>query len=170
MIKNMTQNELSLMIIKTLKESKQAEFEKILEELQPYDIAKIYKGLPEKHKGRFLLFLNFDGLVDLMEELDKEEQLGILDILGIEKSSKVLDLMDNDDLALLLNELSPEKRDSLLSGMKEEESNAVKGIMKYPPETAGRIMTNRFIRIQNNFTVREAVDKFKTFARFAESI
>lgn len=170
MIKNMTADEISLYIIKTLKENKKAEFETILEELQPYDVAKIYEDLPEKHKGRFLLFLNTDVLADLMEELDKEEQLGLLNILGIEKSSKVLDLMDNDDLALLLNELSPEKKDSLLSGMKKEESRAVQGIMNYPPETAGRIMTNRFVWIRDYFTVREAVDKFKIFAEFAESI
>jgi magnesium transporter len=170
MIKDMTQDELSLYIIKTLKENKKAEFENILEELQPYDVAQIYEDLPEKHKGRFLLFLKFDVLADLMEELDKEEQLGLLNILGIEKSSKVLDLMDNDDLALLLQELSPEKKDSLLSGMKVEESNAVQDIMNYAPETAGRIMTNRFVWIRSYFTVREAVDKFKVFAEFAESI
>ncbi len=166
----MTQDELSLYIIKTLKENKKTEFENILEELQPYDMAKIYEDLPEKHKGRFLLFLKIDVLADLMEELDKEDQLGLLNILGIEKSGKVLDLMDNDDLALLLHELSPEKKDSLLSGMKTEESNAVQDIMKYPPETAGRIMTNRFVWIRSYFTVREAVDKFKVFAEFAESI
>lgn len=170
MIKDMTQDELSLYIIKTLKENRKTEFENILDELQPYDVAKIYEDLPEKHKARFLLFLKFDVLADLMEELEKEDQLGLLNLLGIEKSSKVLDLMDNDDLASLLNELSPEKKDSLLSGMKVEESNAVQDIMKYPPETAGRIMTNRFVWIRSSYTVREAVDKFKVFAEFAESI
>lgn len=170
MIKDMSPDEISLSIIKTLKENKKTEFEMILEELQPYDMAKIYEDLPEKHKSRFLLFLKFDVLANLMEELDKEEQLDLLNILGIEKSSMVLDLMDNDDLAELLNELSPEKKDSLLSGMKTEESNAVKDIMKYPPETAGRIMTNRFVWIRNYFTVREAVEKFKVFAEYAESI
>ncbi|MGG3471032.1 magnesium transporter [Neobacillus pocheonensis] len=170
MIKDMSQDELSLSIIKTLKDNKKEEFEVILEELQPYDIAKIYEDLPEKHKGRFLLFLNFDVLADLMEELETPEQLDLLNKLGIEKSSKVLDLMDNDDLALLLHDVSPEKKDSLLSGMNTEESNAVKDIMKYPPETAGRIMTNRFIWIRSYYTVREAVDKFKSFAEFAESM
>ncbi|MGX6446380.1 magnesium transporter [Neobacillus sp. K501] len=170
MIKDMTQDEIALQIIKTLKENKKKEFITILEELQPYDTAKIYEELPEKHKVRFLLFLNFDVLADLMEELDKEEQLEVLNKLGIEKSGKVLDLMDNDDLALLLDELSPEKKDSLLSGMKSEESKAVTDIMNYPPETAGRIMTNRFVWIRNDYTVREAVDKLKSFAEFAESI
>lgn len=170
MIKDMTQDEIALQIIKTLKENKKRDFITILEELQPYDVAKIYEDLPEKHKVRFLLFLNFDVLADLMEELDKEEQLEVLNKLGIEKSSKVLDLMDNDDLALLLDELSPEKKDSLLSGMKSEELKAVTDIMNYPPETAGRIMTNRFVWIRNYYSVREAVDKLQTFAEFAETI
>jgi magnesium transporter len=170
LIKDMTQDEINLYIIKTLKENKKAEFESIVDELQPYDLAKIYEDLPEKHRARFLLFLQFDLLADLMEELPKLEQLDLLNMLGIEKSSKVLDLMDNDDLALLLNELSPKKKDSLLSGMKKEESTAVKGIMNYPPETAGRIMTNRFVWIRDYFTVKEAVEKFKVFAGFAESI
>jgi magnesium transporter len=105
-----------------------------------------------------------------MQELEKEEQLEVLNKLGIEKSSKVLDLMDNDDLALLLDELSPEKKESLLSAMKIEESKAVTDIMNYPPETAGRLMTNRFVWIRSYYTVREAVEKLKTFAEFAESI
>lgn len=170
MIKDMTQDEITLHIIKLLKENKKTDFIKILEELQPYDTAKIYEDLPEKHKLRFLLFLNFDVLADLMQELEKEEQLEVLNKLGIEKSSKVLDLMDNDDLALLLDELSPEKKESLLSGMKVEESKAVTNIMNYPPETAGRMMTNRFVWIRSYYNVREAVDKLKTFAEFAESI
>lgn len=170
MIKDLSQDELSLYVIKTLKENKKGDFEAILEELQPYDIAKIYGDLPEKHKGRFLLFLKFDVLADLMEELETTDQLDLLNKLGIEKSNKVLDLMDNDDLALLLHDLSPEKKDSLLSGMNRAESEAVKDIMKYPPETAGRIMTNRFIWIRSYYTVREAVDKFKSFAEFAESM
>lgn len=170
MVKDMTHEEISLYIINTLTENKKAEFEAALDELQPYDVAAIYKELPEKQKSQFLLYLKNDLLADLMEELEKSEQLELLNILGIEKSSKVLDLMDNDDLATLLHELSPEKIDSLLSEMDTKESNAVKDIMSYPPETAGRIMTNRFVWIRNYYTVREAVDKLKSFAEFAETL
>ncbi|MFE8702976.1 magnesium transporter [Cytobacillus sp. FJAT-54145] len=170
MIKNMTEDQITLYIIKSLKENRKKEFEIITDELQPYDIAKIYEELPEKHKKRFLLFLNTDLLADLIQELQKEEQIDVLNRLGIEKTGKVLDLMDNDDLASLLDDLSPEKIASLLSGMKKEESKIVQDIMNYPPETAGRLLTNRFVWIRDNYTVREAVDKLKTFAEFAETI
>ncbi|PLR95549.1 magnesium transporter [Bacillus sp. T33-2] len=170
MIKNMTEDQITLHIIKSLKENKKKDFETILDELQPYDIAGIYADLPPKHKTRFLLFLNIDILADLIQELNKEQQLEVLNKLGLEKKGRVLDLMDNDDLASLLDDLSPEKISSLLSGMKKEESKIVQDIMNYPPETAGRLMTNRFVWIRNYYTVKEAVEKLKTFADFAETI
>ncbi|WP_102272712.1 magnesium transporter [Cytobacillus massiliigabonensis] len=170
MIHSMTENQITLHIIKTLKENKKKDFELILDELQPYDIAHIYENLPEKHKTRFLLFMNIDLIADLLEELNKDRQLEVLNKLGIEKTGKVLDLMDNDDLAVLLDDLSPEKIASLLSGMKKSESDIVQDIMKYPPETAGRLMTNRFVWIRDYYSVIEAVGKLKSFAEFAETI
>lgn len=169
-ITNMTENQITLYIIKALKESKRKEFDTILDELQPYDVARIYGELPEKHKRRFLLYLNIDMLADLIEELSKTEQLDVLNRLGIERSGEVLDEMDNDDLASLLDDLSPEKISQLLSGMKKEESKAVQDIMNYPSETAGRLMTNRFVWIRDYYTVKEAVTKLKSFTDYAETI
>ncbi|MBG9453266.1 magnesium transporter [Lysinibacillus sphaericus] len=170
MIKNMTENQITLQIFKSLKEGKQKEFQAILKELQPYDIARIFEGLPEKHHTRFLLFLTSVQIAELIQELEKVLQLKVLNKLGIEKSGQVMNLMDNDDLASLLENLSPDKIEELLSGMKQEESKIVQNIMNYPPETAGRIMTNRFVWIPQHFTIRESVDKLKIFAEFSETI
>jgi magnesium transporter len=78
--------------------------------------------------------------------------------------------MENDDLADLLGEFSVEKIDEFLSSMKAEESQNVQSLMTYDPETAGGIMTNRYVWIRSSYTVREAVDKIKAFAKFAENI
>ncbi|RBP91449.1 magnesium transporter [Cytobacillus firmus] len=167
---SMQADQITLQIIKSLKEGKKKEFHGILEELQPYDIARVFEGLPEKHHTRFLLLLSPKQIADLIQELEKPFQLEILTKLGIEKSGHVMDLMDNDDLASLLEDLSPAKLEELLSGMKEEESQIVQNIMNYPPETAGRLMTNRFVWIPQHFTVRETVDKLKGFAEYSETI
>ncbi|WP_376766718.1 magnesium transporter [Peribacillus huizhouensis] len=170
MIKDMTEDQITLQIIKVLKEGKNKDFQAILEELQPYDIARIFEGLPEKHHTRFLLFLTKEQIAELIQELEKVHQLIILTKLGIEKSGQVMDLMENDDLASLLENLSPDKIEELLSGMEQEESKIVQHIMNYPPETAGRIMTNRFVWIKQHYTVRDSVDKLKIFAEFSETI
>jgi magnesium transporter len=170
MVQHIPEDQLPLHIIKLLKESKKKDFQELLTELQPYDIARLFEGLPEKHHTRFLLFLSSEQIADLIQELENEQQLKVLTKLGIEKSGQVMDLMDNDDLASLLQDLSPDKIEELLSGMKKEESTIVQNIMNYEPETAGRLMTNRFVWIPHHFTVRETVNKLKTFAEFSETI
>ena len=166
----MTEDQILLLTIKFLKELKKDDFQNIIDELQPYDIAKLYKTLPEKHRHKFLMFLTIRQIADMIQELEKDTQLEVLHKLGMEKSSTVMDLMDNDDLADLLNELSIEKLEEFLSVMKAEESLTVQNLMQYPAETAGGMMTNRYIWIKKYYTVREAVDKFKSFAEVAETI
>ena len=164
----MTDNEITLALIQALKDGKKTVFQEIIDELQPYDVAQQYLHLPAKHRNKFLLYLSIEELTEFIDELDKENQLEILQKLGIEKTTKVFDLMENDDLASLLIDLNPEKIEELLSEMKQEESEAVQQLMNYPPETAGRIMTNRFVWIPEHYTIREAVDKLKHFAELAE--
>lgn len=166
----MTENQLTVLIIKYLKEAKKESFQIVVEELQPYDIAQLYRNLPQKHHFKFLLYLHPQQIADLIQELDSELQIDILHRLGIEKSSKVMDLMENDDLADLLSELSVEKIEEYLSSMKTEDSTYLQSLMSYPPETAGGLMTNQFVWIKDDYTVRDAVDKLKSFAEMNHSI
>ncbi len=164
------EDEITLALIKALKEGKIIEFQEILDELQPYDMAIQYRHLPEKHRNKFLLYLSIRQLTELMQELPKNEQIDILQKLGLEKSSKVLDRMDNDDLALLLDDLEPERIEELLLQINQDDSRFVQNTMTYPPETAGRLMNNRYVWIPRHYTIREAVDKIKDFAELAEYI
>ena len=170
MVKNMTEDQIILNIITFLKDGKRKAFQDIIEELQPYDTGVIYQKLPEKHKVRFLTYLTIEQLTALIQELNQELQLEVLQKIGVEKSAKVMDRMDNDDLASLFDEMDPEVKSRFLAKMNKEESTAVQDLMKYEPETAGRLMTNRYVWIPQEYTVREVVDKLKSFAELAETI
>ncbi len=170
MVANMTEDQLLVLVIKYMKEAKRGAFQELLDELHPYDIAQLYKGLPEKHHHKFLTFLTPSQIADLIQELDNKMQIEILHKLGIERSSKVMDLMDNDDLADLLNELSVDRIQEFLDAMKQEDSKTIRSLMSYPAETAGGIMTNQFIWIHADKNVRQAVDKLKEYASFSENI
>ncbi|MEA3322405.1 MAG: magnesium transporter [Bacillota bacterium] len=170
MVKNMTEDQIILNIINFLKDGKRKAFQDIIEELQPYDTGVIYQQLPEKHKVRFLTYLSIEQLTALIQELNQELQLEILQKIGVEKSAKVMDRMDNDDLATLFDEMDPDIKSRFLAKMNKEESTAVQDLMKYEAETAGRLMTNRYVWIPQEYTVREVVDKLKSFAELAETI
>ena len=105
---HLDQEQLLLLLIKYMKENKRSEFRKLLQELQPYDIAELYKTLPVKHHHKFISLCTPEQIALLLQELDRELQSEILQKLGVEQSSKIMDLMENDDLADLLSELSVE--------------------------------------------------------------
>ncbi|MFA1818813.1 magnesium transporter [Virgibacillus oceani] len=165
---NMTENEVTVALIQSLKESNKPRFLRIIEQLQPYDMAQQYILIPAKRRNKFILFLPIEQMKRLIGELKEEDQLEFLQKLGIERSSQVLDLMENDDLAQLLSRMDPEHIEELLAGMNKGEIQVVQNMMNYAAETAGRIMNNRYVWIPKNYTVREAVDKLKDFAELAE--
>lgn len=163
--------QLPLLVAKFLRENNKQELDALLQELQPYDIATLYEELPQKFKTRFLHYLDHTVLADVIQLLESYEmQYEILTKLPPGKKSDVLNEMDNDDLASLLHELPPEKSAPLLAAMKREESDIVQNIMQYPEETAGRLMTNRFVWIRTYYTVQDAIEKLKSFAEYAENI
>ncbi|ALC80835.1 MULTISPECIES: magnesium transporter [Bacillus] len=170
MVNNMTLNELIVKIVLVLRDSKRKEFRAIIDELQPYDVASLFKELPEKHRARFLSFLNIDDITNMIGELEHEFQIAALKKVGREKTVHIMNKMDNDDLASLFEEMDSELKYQFLSNLEKEELQAVQQLMNYPPETAGRIMTNRFVWIPEHYSVKDAVDKLKSLAEIAESI
>ncbi|GGB59362.1 magnesium transporter [Fictibacillus barbaricus] len=170
MFKEMSENQILLYVIKNLKELRKKEFQLLIDELHPYDIANVYKNLPEKHRHKFVTFLTTRQIASLIQELESDLQMEILHKLGIERSSHIMNLMENDDLADLLGNLDVNEIQDFLSSMKADESKSVQSLMQYDRDTAGGIMTNRFVWIPKVYTVRDAVEKLKTFAGFAENI
>jgi magnesium transporter len=163
-------DELTGLIAPLLEKSQQEETAKLLDELQPYDLALLYGALTEELSGRLLSCLTTGQVADLLEELAPDTQTALLERLGASRSSEAMGMMDNDDLADLLGRLSGEGAGPLLQEMQQEHSGRVQQLLEYPPDTAGGIMTDRFVWILSSFTAREAVEKLKQFASIAESI
>lgn len=170
MLHDVSSEKLPILIMNALITNNDAKFAALTRNLQPYDLALIFTSLPDTQKSVFLKHLSVAVIADLIKELNHSQQLELLKRLTTEKVNQVLDEMDNDDLAPLLHDLSPHKMKAFLQGMKKEEAAFVQHLMTYPPETAGRLMTNRFVWIHSSYLVQEAIEKIKSFAVYAETI
>jgi len=164
----MTEDKLLDNIIQALKEKNKPEFQALVRELHPYDLSQMYIRLPNNYKNDFIVSLSIEELAELIQALNKLEQLEVLGELGLERSTEVLELMNSDNLVQLLTDLKQEKIEELLSGMKQEDSAIVQNLLKYPPETAGRMMNDQYVSIPETYTVRDTVDKLKDYAELAE--
>ncbi|UHA72006.1 magnesium transporter [Paenibacillus sp. 481] len=137
---------------------------------QPYDIAALYRAAGFANRARLLDALKRDQLTEMMRELEPMLQLEALRSLGHERAAEVLNRMDNDDAADMMAEVGDEAKEYLLSLMAREESDTVRQLLTYEPETAGGLMTNRYVWFYDRYTVREAVEKIKAFAELTKHV
>lgn len=166
MVQNL--NQLVHSVTYTLQQNDSEAFFRNIKDLQKYDLTHIFTRLSSSEQEIFLEFISISLLADVLSELDGENQLKIINILDTRKAALAVTEMNNDDLVSLLSQLDEEKSRELMSYLDEELSADIKNLLDFPPETAGRIMNNKMVWINQTYTVREAVDKLKHFAELAE--
>ena len=164
----LNETEITIALIKILKDGNKDIFHKVINELRPYDVARQFTVLPVKHRPLFLNYLTVDELTELLRHLHQDQQIEVMNALGPDKASEVLGIMKNDDLAAMLIGLPAEQIDEFIEKMQQDEAHIIRKIMNYPPDTAGRIMTNRFVWIHEGYTVQRAMEKLRHFANIAE--
>ena len=78
--------------------------------------------------------------------------------------------MYTDDAADLLGEITPEESRELLDLLPKEEAQEIEILMSYEENTAGSVMNNEFVAVQEYFTAEEAIEHIRGISPDAEMI
>ena len=73
-------------------------------------------------------------------------------------------------LAGLLEELPHEVTRRILDTLSPEELKAARDLLGYPPRSAGRYMTPRYVALRPDLTAREALDHVRRMGRDQETL
>ncbi len=125
--------------------------------LHPAEMAAMIRRLPLSRRRVLAAELEDDRFADLLEEMSEDEQVKLVEGLGLDRLAGILDEMDADDAADLLGEFSAPRRDELLHAMDPEEAEPVRRLLTYRPDTAGGIMTPEPVILAPETTVAEAL-------------
>jgi magnesium transporter len=101
MVPKVTEGEIARAIIQVLKEGKHDTFREIIQDMKPYDLANHYKNLPVKRRPQFLECLTMEELTGLLRHLSRDAQLHVLRTVGPDRTTRLLEMMKNNDLAFL---------------------------------------------------------------------
>lgn len=97
----------------------------------------------------------------ILTEMDVETSAEIVAAMREWRALRILEEFDPDDAADLLSELDEPDRIRLLAKLDPEQANKVRALLKYPPDTAGGVMTPNFTAVNINMTIDQAIQEIR---------
>ena len=142
-----------------------------LAKLHPADLAEIVDDLDRNEQMALFRHLDDERAAETLTNVDEASvQEKILDDLGTERASDIIEEMPPDEAADILGDLPKHKADKLLDGMEKEEAQEVKELLEYHEETAGGLMTTEYIALPETLTCGETIERLRQMAPDAELI
>ena len=134
---------------------------KRLDELHPADVADILEQLDPKQRAEVFNHLDDARSAEVIAELEDEFQAEALDDMEDSEVSGLLGQMDPDDAADIIRDLPYEKAETLLRLMGVEDAAEIRRLLGYRENTAGGMMTTRFVALSEDDTVGEAIETLR---------
>jgi magnesium transporter len=132
----------------------------MLLKVRPADLAEAFKSLDEQEKSaafRLLAERAVPQAAALLGLIHPAHRADVLRGMGPEELAPVLQRLPSDDVAEILSIGPQEDRDRILSLMQKETSEEIQELLEYEEDTAGRIMTTRFLALPESTSVQEAI-------------
>lgn len=128
-----------------------------LDEMQVEDIAELFFELPEPYHARFFRILHKEKAAEVFAEMDPDLQESLIISFTDQELKSVLDEMFLDDTVDLIEEMPANVVQRIVANSTPEDRRAINELLKYPPDSAGGIMTTEFVRLEMDMTVRDAI-------------
>jgi magnesium transporter len=150
------------------------EREIVLRELlakDPADIAEILEGLSSEQAADLVhrLFLRH-AAAEPLGEMDPDDSAEVVVQLDRAEASEILSRMDPDDAVDLLLELPEEIQQELLSKLSRQDAEVLTGLLAYPADTAGGLMSPETVPLSLSLSVQEAIDLLRRRQEEAETV
>lgn len=142
--------------------------EESLRDVNPVDItALLYEFNAEESKFT-LDILPLDVRAAIIKDLDSDTRKAFLKIYSPAEICQVVNQLDSDDAADLLNELPIKVSEEVLLGIDAVLRSQVIDLLRYDENVAGGLMAKELIKVRSHWTVVQCVDEIRKQAEQVE--
>lgn len=129
----------------------------LLANRHPADIAEVIDRLDDDDKIRLFRLLPARQAADVLGETSADATRELLEQMPAEEVGDLLDSLPMDDVAEILTEDVPHRQHELLTAMEPRDAAEVRSLLSFPPRSAGRLMTDKFVRVRPEMSAADAI-------------
>ncbi|MDP3148802.1 MAG: magnesium transporter [Ignavibacteria bacterium] len=142
----------------------------VLVDWTPADIADLLTDLPDYEQAILFRILPKNLATDTFEYLEVEVQLSLLKALGNEEVAFILNDMSPDDRTAMLEEVPASVLKQMMSLLSANERHIAQSLLGYPENSVGRLMTPDYLAIREDWTVQEVLDYIRKYGKDIETL
>ncbi len=149
---------------------KKAELRGALNMLNEVDIAEYLETLDNEKVLMVFRLLPKDTAADVFAYMDNDQRTRIMEALGDEEAMRIIDEMFMDDAVDLFEELPAGVVKRMLTNCDPKRRDLINQFLRYPENSAGRIMTIEYVELHVGTTVGQAMAEIRRTAPDKETI
>lgn len=142
----------------------------MVSELHPADIAEIISQVSHIEGATFFKNLDADVAAEALSELKPETQVEIISEMNTSEAADIIEEMPPDEAADVISDLSAEKAKEILEHIEKKDAEDIQELLCHEEDTAGGLMTNEFITMPSDITIKEAIEQIRQNAPEVEAV
>ena len=159
-----------LNILELIEEKEYLQLKRILEEMNEVDVAEILDDLDLHTALLIFRMLPKDLAVEVFAHFSVDQQRDLVNAMTDKELNFIMDELFFDDMIDLLEEMPANIVNKILMHTSTEERKLINQFLKYPPDSAGSIMTIEYVELRKTMTVKEAMTHIKETGLSKETV
>ena len=141
-----------------------------LAEMNAVDVAEILDKENAANAVFLFRMLPKDLAAEVFALLSSEQQSAFISSITDKELGPILDELAFDDVVDLVEEMPANAVRKILANSGEEERKLINQFLKYPPDSAGSLMTIEYVSLKKTMTVKQALDYIRETGLKKETI
>ncbi len=136
---------------------------RLLDRMHPAEVVQILRTLPPAERKSFTeILLSHERAGEVLAALPESQVGELLSQVGDDRVAALLSRLPPDDAADLMGLLPPERGDAVLKLFDDKTAATIDRLMTYGKETAGGMMTTRYVALDRHIRVSEAIARIRS--------
>lgn len=162
-------HELESQLREALQSNETRSAKSVLKDQHPANVANVLERLNNRQQLRAFLALPLPSQAEVLAELAPAIVRQLLGHLEVGQIAKLIDQLPMDEAARIIP-LFRKRRSAIQAALNPEHAADIQRLLRYPAHSAGRMMTEKFVRVSGSWRAGETITRLRQMNADAETL